>query len=121
MVREKEKRLIRGELLALKEHGGAGREQEQGCQRAMAPRTRQAVQPQPAAGVRHLIMVLDVSDETGRLDIEARIPPSPLLPRVVLALEQIAPLDGGEQFLRRAQKVAVIALMVPGKGDEGAV
>ena len=49
-------------------------------------------------------MVLDEGDERGGAQIQGRRAASLLLPRVALALVEVAPLDGRDEFLRPAEK-----------------
>ena len=69
-----------------------------------APGDVSACSRSPRGGVRDLVVVLREGDEARRLDARAGVPAALLLPGVVLALVEVAPLGGRDQLLRRAAR-----------------
>ena len=121
MVREVEKRGGRGELLPLEEHR-RGRGEEQECREGPQPaRAGQPVQPRPVERVRDVVVVLEERHEPRRVEVERGPAAAVPLPRVALALVEVAPPHGGDQLLGRAAVVGVVGLVPPGEGDEGGV
>ena len=66
-------------------------------------------------------MVLDEGDERGRRHVKARLPATYPLPRVPLALVEVAVLHRRNELLCRASVVRVIRLVAAGESDHGRV
>ena len=74
-----------------------------------------------AARIRDLIMILNESDEDRGFDLQRRSAATLLLPLVALALIKVAPLDGGDEFLRAAEVIGVVGLAAAGRGHHRGV
>ena len=114
-MREEQERSGGRELLALKEHRGAGTEQEIGGQGAQATGVSGRGESLAAARVGDLIVVLQIVDEAPGLDAARRRAAPRLLPRVDLTLKQVSTLRGGHELLGRASVVAEIRLGLAGQ------
>src|SRR5262245_16290818 len=66
-------------------------------------------------------MVLQIEDEPGRRGVEQRLPSPELLALTALALEQGSPLDSGDELLRAAPVIGVMASVLAGERYPGAV
>jgi hypothetical protein len=108
VIREVQERPRRRELLALEEHRRRRSEEQPRRHRAVLRGRRQLVQAPPERRVRHLIVVLEVVHERVREEIDGRRAAPLVLPAVPLALIQVAPPRARDQFLRRAQVVAIV-------------
>ncbi len=107
---EEEKRRGGRELLPLKEHRRARTQEERAVSARIRPGCAHSCEPPAAAGVRHLIVTLQVRDEPPWLDAARRRAAARLLPGVNLALEQVAVLRGRHELLGRAPVVAEVRL-----------
>src|SRR5579864_478862 len=66
-------------------------------------------------------MVLKKVDERSRLHSQSGLSAALLLPRISLALEEVAVLNRGDELLRGAQIVAVVGGALPGQRGDRAV
>ena len=115
------KRRRRCELLFLEEHRRARPQQQQGGERFIEARAGEGVTAQPKARVGNLVVILEKGDKRRRREVQGWGAAPLLLPFIVLSLVQVAILEGGDEFLRRAQIIRVIGFLASGHGDHGAV
>ena len=98
------------ELLTLEEHRRGWHQQHQGGHGSPAAGAGQLMAAQSTRRIGHLIVVLQIADESRCRQPPGRHPAPLLLPGIMLSLKQVAVLARGDEFLRFAAGVAVVRL-----------
>src|SRR5215471_13742719 len=104
-------------ILPLKQQGSPRTQQQQGCHRAQTAWTGEPLKALAPASIGDLVVILEIGDKLRRSEIQRRGAPPFLLPSGALALKEEAVLQGRDEFLRPAAKIAEVCFAMAGHGD----